>query len=248
MTDPVRPPPALIRLLPTALAVLVAAGTASCGGGIGTEAESPDGDTRVTVKPVPATESEPYEHPATVSPLLIRELLTRETPRLRFSAEAISLELRKAGPQHIIGLCEWRDQECVVDLKLYVRGGELHYVGRDIDGGSRSVDSAMPLSSSHPPVASAAAPHGGCSSDQECKGGRTCLGGACVEPTPGCRSNVDCKGSRVCHLGKCVSSAPPTSASAPPPPPPPTPPEGGCSSDARCQGTRVGRDGHCVAP
>jgi hypothetical protein len=70
----------------------------------------------------------------------------------------------------------------------------------------------------------------GCEKDTDCKGGRVCTAGACVEPAaPKCQSDKDCSGELVCNEGECgarqpqaqqpPAAAPPPAASGPSPPP-----------------------------
>lgn len=81
----------------------------------------------------------------------------------------------------------------------------------------------------------------GCETDDECKGDRVCVEGACTAPTSaGCSSDVECPGDKICAQGHCTLPSPPAAqAEAPavpsppaaavrggdtPPPPPPLPP------------------------
>jgi hypothetical protein len=63
---------------------------------------------------------------------------------------------------------------------------------------------------------------GACEKDTDCKGGRVCSAGECVEPQASqkCQSDKDCSGDLVCNNGACsvrqpVAQAPP--AGGPPP-------------------------------
>ncbi len=67
-------------------------------------------------------------------------------------------------------------------------------------------------------------------------------------PRGGCASNFDCKGGRSCVAGQCVSAAAaPAAASLPPPPPPGAAPRAGCSGDYDCKGGRSCVAGQCVS-
>lgn len=45
----------------------------------------------------------------------------------------------------------------------------------------------------------------GCTADNQCKGDRVCIEGACTSPpTPGCRTDMDCAGQAICEQGQCA--------------------------------------------
>jgi hypothetical protein len=53
---------------------------------------------------------------------------------------------------------------------------------------------------------------GACTTNAECKGGRECQGGECVDPVASCGADVDCPGDQICTQGVCADPASPKPA------------------------------------
>ena len=67
-----------------------------------------------------------------------------------------------------------------------------------------------------------------CVGDQDCRAGRACRGGQCVDaaapaPPTACSKDTDCGGDAICQAGTCAAARPPTAAPAQPPAPAPVP-------------------------
>ena len=56
---------------------------------------------------------------------------------------------------------------------------------------------------------------GGCTSNLDCKGGRVCVSGDCVDPPKPCGKDVDCPGDWVCTDHHCGPANVPGSAAPP---------------------------------
>jgi hypothetical protein len=64
-----------------------------------------------------------------------------------------------------------------------------------------------------------------CTSSDQCKGGRVCEAGECVDRA-GCTKDTECSGDLLCHEGSC---------------------QAGCTKDTECSGDLVCTDGFCAA-
>ena len=63
-----------------------------------------------------------------------------------------------------------------------------------------------------------------CVGDQDCRSGRACRGGQCVDaaalaPQTACSKDTDCGGDAICQAGTCATAHPPTAAPAQAPAP-----------------------------
>jgi hypothetical protein len=94
---------------------------------------------------------------------------------------------------------------------------------------------AQPEPAHAPPVQVPAQPtqaHTQCTSNEECRAGRVCRGGACTYPA--CSKDIDCPPSQVCEKSACVAPRPAAPLA--------------CSKDTECRGEQICEKGSCVTP